>query len=280
MTKLFVVMLLLAGSCARAGMVVTLSGFTPAEENVLTYAIGDWESRIGNHLSMDVLIRKDQLPRGVLASTSQFQMNAAGFPRHALIEISDESSLFFPWFIDPTPSANEEFAAGRWQDSWIAPPGSPAFGQYDLLTVAEHELTHAVGFNEFSPLFAAHVRLEPDGIRYYEGNQLMVPLTPTFLGTHTEQSLLGPDLMNAFFSPNQRFAPSYYDLAILDDAFGYGIPLPPPPVTAPEPASFFYLAAGTALLLLARTSLVRRPLQISNRIARTGKPVARRSASA
>jgi len=246
--KLSLLALLLVGTSARADIIADIEGFTPAEKNVITFALGQWESIIDNRVSLDVLIRKDQLPNGVAASTDEIQMDAGGFPQHARITINDEPSPFFPWFVDPTPSANEEFAPGRTEDSWVALPGSAAAGGYDLLTVAEHELTHALGFSILFPLFAAHVQIGQDSLRYYEGNGISVPLTPAFLGTHIEESLFGPDLMNSVLQPGQRFAPSYYDLAILDDAFGYGIPLGPPPVTAPEPGTLACLSSIIVLL--------------------------------
>jgi hypothetical protein len=45
----------------------------------------------------------------------------------------------YGWFVDPTPRQDEEFAGG------VAPPGSPAAGREDLLTVVLHEMGHLAG---------------------------------------------------------------------------------------------------------------------------------------
>src|SRR5215472_5333598 len=116
--KLPLLMFLLFGNCARAEIIASIDGFTPAEQNVIGYVVGQWQSWIGDLVSLDLLIRKDPLPSGVSASTDQIQVDASGLPHYARITINDDPSAFFPWFIDPTPNTNEEFAAGKRQDSW------------------------------------------------------------------------------------------------------------------------------------------------------------------
>jgi hypothetical protein len=61
----------------------------------------------------------------------------------------DTDAAGIGWFVDATPGANEEFAATRTlaaSGSLTAAPGSAAFSHYDLLTVAAHEVGHALGF--------------------------------------------------------------------------------------------------------------------------------------
>jgi methionine-rich copper-binding protein CopC len=51
------------------------------------------------------------------------------------------------WFVDPTPAGNSEFATKN-GSALRALPGSPAYGQVDLLTVVMHELGHLLGLED------------------------------------------------------------------------------------------------------------------------------------
>jgi hypothetical protein len=62
----------------------------------------------------------------------------------AVIRI-DRDAAGHGWFIDPTPSASEEFAQGEHGLALVAVPGSPAWGKVDLLTVLVHEMGHLLG---------------------------------------------------------------------------------------------------------------------------------------
>ncbi len=55
------------------------------------------------------------------------------------------------WFIDPTPTDNSEFSQIITPTTFDATPGSPAFGQVDLLTVVEHEMGHILGLPDLDP---------------------------------------------------------------------------------------------------------------------------------
>jgi hypothetical protein len=63
----------------------------------------------------------------------------------------DASAAGYGWFVDPTPAADEEFAAsaGKQPSRAIDPR---AVDQIDLLTVVEHELGHVAGFADLDAL--------------------------------------------------------------------------------------------------------------------------------
>jgi hypothetical protein len=257
MTYAALCLLLAAAATFAADIRLTLEGFTSAEENVILFAVNGWETRIDGSALLQIEIRKTHYAGDVNAATDEFRTDAAGIPSHARISIADRVGEIIPWFIDPTPQLNEEFSPGPVPNSWNAIAGSPASDSYDLLTVVNHELAHAFGFSTFYPLFAAHVQTQADSIPYYvgNGNDIVVPLTPAFLGTHIQESLFGPDLMNSLLLPGWRFAPSYYDLAVLNDAFGYDNPVSPPPATISEPGSlsFTCLAVPATILFFELT---------------------------
>jgi hypothetical protein len=58
--------------------------------------------------------------------------------------VLDTTAAGHGWFVDPTPLADEEFAATP-QGALLALPGSAADGHEDLLTVVLHELGHLAG---------------------------------------------------------------------------------------------------------------------------------------
>lgn len=118
---------------------------------------------------------------------------------------------------------------------------------YDGLTLAEHELFHAIGFTVNYPLFDAKIYVTPgagsDGIpagsRVYSsdgtvGGILMV-LGPASDGTHSDPNATGAapwpdtgydqadDIMQATLAKGIVRSLNGWDAAILDDAFGYGV---------------------------------------------------------
>jgi hypothetical protein len=91
----------------------------------------------------------DGLDAGTLDRLRGVEVRVAGLGGNLLgqfdgpaITLNDDP-VGYGWFVDPTPAANEEFAA---VDGFFrAFAGGPADGRMDRLTVLEHELGHAAG---------------------------------------------------------------------------------------------------------------------------------------
>src|SRR3989441_1035564 len=64
----------------------------------------------------------------------------------------DPTAAGYRWFVDPSPSSNDEFEPTDTEMLFAAQPGSPARGRMDLLTVVEHEIGHVLGFHHDDPI--------------------------------------------------------------------------------------------------------------------------------
>jgi hypothetical protein len=62
----------------------------------------------------------------------------------------DANGAGYGWFVDPTPLDNAEFHFANGSHEWIANAGGPAADRVDLLTTLEHEIGHALGFQDVS----------------------------------------------------------------------------------------------------------------------------------
>ncbi len=91
----------------------------------------------------------------------------------------DDDAAGFGWFVDPTPSADEEFRihAGGVLD---ATPASPAYGRFDLLTALAHELGHVLGYDEGTSIMTG-LLMPGERVQRYEpeskpaGSSALVP---------------------------------------------------------------------------------------------------------
>jgi hypothetical protein len=143
--------------------------------------------------------------RATLAETDSFTYDADGRPTGARIRINSNAAI--PWYngTDPNVPANK----------------------YDLWTVMNHEIMHALGFTVQCPRFGRNVTPtdpnDPNGPRKYEGEGgTTTPLTPKGTGTHTDPNSDPNGLMNPTVPKGVRRTPKQSDIDILlDDVWKY-----------------------------------------------------------
>ena len=231
----------MASPAAPSAIIPTYSNVGDPERAVVEAAISQWEDVLPGSVVFNVSIQSGDLG-GTLAFSSGF-VHVNGLPTGATITFDDGTSGT-PWFVDDTPFDDLEYRSGQNPFHGDASGSGPAAGGFDLLTVIQHELAHALGFSIFYPLFAAHVVDDPDGNRSYAGSTVTARLTGLGGGTHTlpEEHLF--DLLNPELMPGHRLNPSPLDLALLHDAFGYDVSAAQPVGAVqgvPEPPAWLLL---------------------------------------
>jgi hypothetical protein len=151
-----------------------------------------------------------------LASTDNFTNDADGRPTGARIRINSNAAI--PWYNGTDPNVPAD--------------------KYDLWTVINHELMHALGFTMNNPRFARNVTLVGDpndpntppdpntAPRKYEGGSEggtpTAPITPKSTGTHTDPNSDPNSVMNPTVPKGARKTPSQNDIdVLLDDVWKY-----------------------------------------------------------
>ncbi len=150
-----------------------------------------------------------------LGETTGFTHDADGRPTGATITLNNNPVV--PWYtgLDPNVPAN----------------------QFDLWTVVNHELAHALGFTVNNPRFARNVTAmadpndpnippDPNGPRRYTGGEPggtpRGTLTPRSRGTHMDPNAHPGDMMEPNVPRGARRGPSETDIGILlDDVWKY-----------------------------------------------------------
>ncbi len=148
---------------------------------------------------------------------------------------ADSDTTYYLWF-DETPLTD----------------GDQAFNEWDALSVARHELGHAMGFiNDF---YVDNVGTgseinwwgdQIDSNNIFDPTGLAVPMNGTDWAHVAESGLMADDLMSPDLYNAERAVISATDIAMLQVAYGYDV--------VPEPATLSVLALGGLALLKRRS---------------------------
>ena len=150
-----------------SGLTINLqfSGFSPAEEAVLTQAASYWEAGITSAGTVTIQTQSAPLSGGLLGLASNYSVDGSGVPTGGTIQVDNTPGVFF---VDPTPADNSEFIGNVSPPTYFqADPLGSAAGLVDLLTLGIHEIGHVLGFSSaFSNLSS--------NIQFYAGSSQYV----------------------------------------------------------------------------------------------------------
>lgn len=168
---------------------------TPAQQVVIQYAINEWNTILTSNGIMpsvwNLPIRFTPLSPGTLGQTPV--VCSGGIPIAASIDFN--SSVNF--YVDSDPSTTETFA------------------NYDLLTVARHEIGHAVGWVNCSTPFTNEIQNQ-----IFSPNKLNIAVEND--NSHTDNSIHQDDLMNTSLLQGVRKEISLYPVvAAVAQAYKY-----------------------------------------------------------
>jgi hypothetical protein len=181
---------------------------TPQQRAVIQQAINEWtaiiRTRGGNPGNYPIAFSNGPLANLLGLTTTSFNSENGNLVSATMVFDNDGSDT---WYVDPNPADDVEFN------------GTPPAG-YDLLTVARHELGHALGFADtqhMTALISGNV-FDPTHLNIgTDGGALGV-------GRHTDPNIHPNDIMNPSVAPSVRQPISLYPAAsMLARAYFYDI---------------------------------------------------------
>ena len=101
----------------------------------------------------------------------------------------DDNAAGHGWFIDTTPSDNEEFLPTSNPNEWVARPGSAAEGKMDMRSVLMHEYGHVLGLEHTADAHDVMAAVLQPGVRRIWSAQDMADLR-NMLGMSSVAGLL------------------------------------------------------------------------------------------
>lgn len=215
----------LAPSGASASSIIAVfegNSWTSTEKDVIEKAVAEWTSLITISQDLTVTFLFDNLSGSTLAQTGIY-LASTGLPTAAFIVFDTDSLILW------------------------ALAGAQA-GFYDALSIAEHELGHALGIAyQSNLLYYDAVTTDSSGTAWVDGYELYAS---TDYGTMSHLAD-ATDLMYPYISAGVRRSISYADIDILCDVYGYTA------TAVPLPAPFFMLAAALFGLFGVRKRLGR-----------------------
>ena len=202
-----------------SSIVPVFSGsWTSNEEAVADAAVADWTSLLTIPQTLRVTFSLSDLGGSILGETAVTR-SSSGLSIAARTVITDDAGVPISWNLN-----------------------SPVAGQYDVLTMMDHELGHALGIAYQSNLDYYNDVSLVSGNAYAGGYQLYGTADAGDLSHVANPS----DLMYPYLSAGARTSPSLEDASILSSTYGYAVR----PAALPPAAILF--VPGLAVLLAAR----------------------------
>lgn len=199
----FVLLMLLLPSKAIRSQDLTINAtfatnITAAQQAVIQQAINEWHAIIEtggiNPTNLPMTFQNALLTGNTLGLTTTTYQTATGAVVSAVVSFDNDGSS--TWYVDPTP--------GNLTDDII-----PA-GQFDYLSVARHEIGHAIGFFTGT---AVQSFINATNTTFDE-DRLNIGFTSNG-GGHTTNAAHPNDIMNPSTGATQRRAISLYPTAAL-----------------------------------------------------------------
>jgi hypothetical protein len=186
-----------------AAINVSYTNGSSSEKAVIDQAIADWIEHI-DEPTLDFALTvtfassaPDPSDIEVLAYTADFQQGPDLLPESATIVIWGDSPDSPLWY------------------GGLSGPARVPSGKFDALTVARHELCHALGF---APEFTHYSSSIVGNV--FDANGVQATLTGPRLD-HVDVNFYPDDLMNGMLLPGVRLPISDLDSSMLQAAFGY-----------------------------------------------------------
>lgn len=212
--------------------------FAAAETAVVDAAIHAWNDRLvdvhNGQNRIELTITKRDISQYAAYGRTLITPGTPGQPIYADIQIDDDA-LSLGWFVDATPTLNEEFPVEQ-TPNYLKGNTAPGI---DLLSVVTHEIAHAGGYSVFYETFFAHVSYNdnpqetancsgstPGGLRSVTKDGKTVAILDACPSTHFDLTAHPNDLLNeqvAHLAAGDRALISYRDLQILAQTFDYEV---------------------------------------------------------
>lgn len=209
--------------------------WTATQKSVVYQAIADWEAIIGNDESFDV--------------TFDFTTDGTYLGQWAGSVTYFNGDDILPWYTGVTHTVHFNADKALWWDTTPTTDDDIDGSQWDALSVARHELGHAMGYtslytssagDDSKRYYDAHV--DSDAVVFDAGG-LDIDLAASDNIYHVAQSY--DNLMSPALTNGVRRDIDAMNLDMLSLAYGYDI--------IPEPATFGLLCGGGLVLLFRRT---------------------------
>lgn len=203
----------------------TGSGFSVPQQIVFDAAIVMWEDVItANGGSGTFTITNPSLT--VLGGTTigladTYTQDTNGIPVSARIRMDSTTT----WFVDPTPFDNSEYLPSATLPFEYT-GGTDDAANLDFLSVALHEIGHAVGWAVSFTRFNALTTNGPGSLRTFDANNFPVTLVAATAGTHPDPATHPGELMMPAINGGTRRLISYFPtMTGPQRAYDYTIPL-------------------------------------------------------